>query len=58
MSDRKNSSDLIKPGAIVGTVHSPESLRAARRFAPGAVDLLELRVEHTLGHLEVPASPT
>lgn len=46
MTDRKNSSDLIKPGAIVGTVHSPESLRAARRIAPGAVDLLELRVDH------------
>ena len=36
----------MKPGAIVGTVHSPESLRAARRLARGAVDWLELRVDH------------
>lgn len=46
MSDRKNSRDLIKPGAIVGTVHSPESLRSARRLTSGAVDFLELRVDH------------
>ncbi len=46
MTAPKNSSDLIKPGAIVGTVHSPESLRAARRVAPGVLDGLELRVDH------------
>lgn len=44
MTARHLSSDLIKPGAIVGTVHSAASLRAAGR-APG-VDLLELRVDH------------
>jgi 3-dehydroquinate dehydratase-1 len=46
MSTPKISRDLIKAGAIVGTVHSPESLRAARKLAPGAVDWLELRVDH------------
>jgi 3-dehydroquinate dehydratase I len=46
MSNRQNSRDLMKAGAIVGTVHSPESLRAARRVAPGTVDWLELRVDH------------
>jgi len=46
MTTRGNSSQLIKPGAVVGTVHSPESLRAARRLRPGAVDWLELRVDH------------
>ena len=49
MTDRKNSSDLIKAGAIVGTVHSPESLRAARRIGAGALDFLELRVDHFAG---------
>ena len=46
MTVRKNSSDLIKPGAIVGTVHSPESLHAARRVGSGVLDWLELRVDH------------
>ena len=46
MTERKNSSNLIKPGAIVGTVHSPASLRAARRLGSGVVDWLELRVDH------------
>src|SRR6266853_3529594 len=46
LTRRKNSSDLIKPGAIVGTVHSPESLRAARRIRRGVLDGLELRVDH------------
>ena len=46
MTDRKNSSDLMKAGTIVGTVHSSESLRAARRIGAGALDLLELRVDH------------
>jgi 3-dehydroquinate dehydratase-1 len=46
MTLRHISSDLIKPGAIVGTVHSPESLRAAQRLVRGGVDLLELRVDH------------
>jgi 3-dehydroquinate dehydratase-1 len=46
MTTRKNSSDLIRPGAIVGTVHSTESLKAARRIRAGVVDWLELRVDH------------
>jgi len=46
MTVAKNSSDLIKPGAIVGTVHSPVSLRAAQRIDPAALDWLELRVDH------------
>lgn len=46
MTTRQNSRDLIKPGAIVGPIHSPESLRAARRLVAGVVDLLEVRVDH------------
>jgi 3-dehydroquinate dehydratase-1 len=46
MTDRSISSDLIKTGGIVGAVHSPASLRAARRLPSGVVDLLELRVDH------------
>lgn len=46
MTHGHNSSDLIKAGAIVGTVHSPESLRAARRIGAGTLDWLELRVDH------------
>lgn len=45
MTNRKNSRDLIKAGAVVGTIHSAESLRAARRLAGGIVDFLEVRVD-------------
>src|SRR5687768_1434204 len=41
---------LISP-AIVGTIHSPAALRAALRLSPGAVDLLEIRVDHFAAHL-------
>jgi len=46
MTTQGNSRDLIAAGAVVGTVHSPESLRAARKLPAGAVDWLELRVDH------------
>jgi len=39
----KFSSDLP---LVVGTVHSPGSLRRALKLKAGAVDLLELRVDH------------
>lgn len=40
------------PGAqVVGTVHSPGALRQALRLKAGAVDLLELRVDHFAGEL-------
>lgn len=45
MSIRKNSRLLPITPFVIGTVHSPESLRAAQRLAPGSVDLLELRVD-------------
>lgn len=40
------------PGSqVVGTVHSPGALRHALRLKRGAVDLLELRVDHFAGDL-------
>lgn len=36
---------------VVGTIHSPGSLRRALRLAPEAVDLLELRVDHFVDDL-------
>src|SRR5690349_17567737 len=36
---------------VVGTVHSPGALQHALRLRPGAVDLLELRVDHFAGDL-------
>lgn len=46
MTLRESSRNLAGPGAIVGTVHSPDSLRAALKLRAHAVDLLELRVDH------------
>jgi 3-dehydroquinate dehydratase-1 len=45
MSEGKNSRLLPIAPQVVGTVHSPGSLAAARRIAAPAVDLLELRVD-------------
>jgi len=42
----KNSRFLRGEPKIVGTVHSPASLRAALRLRRGDVDFLELRVDH------------
>lgn len=42
----KSSPKLVAGPRVVGTVHSPGSLRQALRLKPGAVDLLELRVDH------------
>jgi len=49
MSRIKNSRFLIAEPKIVGTVHSPGSLRAALRLRQGDVDFLELRVDHFAG---------
>lgn len=46
MSRIKNSSDLRKKAHVIGTVHSPGSLRAALKIRPGEVDFLEIRVDH------------
>jgi 3-dehydroquinate dehydratase type I len=50
------SSWTVRPGAgwVVGTVYSPESLRAAQALEapPAGPDLLELRVDHFAGHPE------
>ncbi len=42
----KNRRDLPKTFQIVGTIPSLVALSRARRLEPGAVDLLELRVDH------------
>jgi 3-dehydroquinate dehydratase-1 len=49
MSPIKNSRFLRGEPKIVGTVHSPGSLRAALRLREGDVDFLELRVDHFAG---------
>jgi 3-dehydroquinate dehydratase-1 len=49
MSRIKNSRFLRGDPKIVGTVHSPESLRSALRLREGDVDFLELRVDHFAG---------
>ena len=43
--EKKKASKIPRP-QVVGTVHSPGALRHALRLKPGAVDLLELRVDH------------
>jgi 3-dehydroquinate dehydratase-1 len=43
----------ISPPAVVGTVHSPAALKEALRLREGAVDLLELRVDHFAGSLDL-----
>src|SRR3954454_4599137 len=40
-----NGTDPATP-QVVGTIHSPGSLRRALRLRPGQVDFLELRVDH------------
>ncbi len=45
MGANKNQLSSETP-LVVGTIHSPASLRRALKLAPGAVDLLELRVDH------------
>ena len=45
MTSGENSSVLLTKPAVVGTVHSPGSLRAALRLRAGALDFVELRVD-------------
>jgi 3-dehydroquinate dehydratase I len=49
MSSIINSRFLRGEPKIVGTVHSPESLRSALRLRKGEVDFLEFRVDHFAG---------
>ena len=42
----KNRRDSAKKFQVVGTIPSPAALSCALRLKPGAVDLLELRVDH------------
>jgi 3-dehydroquinate dehydratase-1 len=46
MTGAETSSVLLSEPLVVGTVHSPECIRAALRIKPGQIDLLELRVDH------------
>lgn len=48
----KMSASLPISASVVGTVHSHAALRAALRLKAGAVDFLELRVDHFAGDLE------
>src|SRR5262245_52446457 len=40
------TSNLPKSSSVVGTIHSPAALDAARRLNGGEVDLLEVRIDH------------
>lgn len=46
MRARKKTSALLQSPQVVGTIHSAGSLKRALKLKPGAVDLLELRVDH------------
>lgn len=46
MSASKKTSTLPTTPQIVGTIHSPGSLKRALSLKPGDVDALELRVDH------------
>jgi 3-dehydroquinate dehydratase-1 len=46
------SASLPNSSSVVGTVHSHAALRAALRLKDGAVDFLELRVDHFAGDLD------
>jgi 3-dehydroquinate dehydratase I len=46
------TSILPSSPAVVGTIHSPAALKEALRLKAGAVDLLEVRVDHFLSDLE------
>src|SRR4030095_6575700 len=45
------TSNLPKSSSVVGTIHSPGALDAARRLKRGDVDLLEVRVDHFVDDL-------
>lgn len=45
------TSNLPKPSSVVGTIHSPAALEAARRLKAGEVDFLEVRVDHFVDEL-------
>lgn len=45
------TSNLPKPSSVVGTIHSPAALNAARRLKRGEVDFLEVRVDHFIDDL-------
>jgi 3-dehydroquinate dehydratase I len=45
------TSNLPKSSSVVGTIHSPGALDAARRLKRGEVDLLEVRVDHFVDDL-------
>ncbi len=44
MSLRKTT-NALHSGSVIGTIHSPASLKAAQKLRKGAVDFLELRVD-------------
>ena len=46
MSARQKNTPLLDGPRVVGTVHSPGSLKRALALRPGEVDFLELRVDH------------
>lgn len=53
MSASKKTSALLQSPQVVGTIHSPGSLNRALKLKPGAVDVLELRVDHFADDPEV-----
>lgn len=52
MNSRRNSNQLSLQSIIVGTIHSPESLRAAIELKTGDLDFLEIRADAFAGETE------
>jgi 3-dehydroquinate dehydratase-1 len=53
VSQRKNATEIARSPQVVGTIHSPGSLRKALRLRKGAVDFLEVRVDHFIDDLDL-----
>jgi 3-dehydroquinate dehydratase-1 len=53
MSAGKIATEIPPTPLVVGTIHSPGSLKVALRLRPGDVDLLELRVDHFAGAFDL-----
>jgi 3-dehydroquinate dehydratase type I len=53
VSQRKNATEIAGSVQVVGTIHSPGSLRKALRLREGAVDFLEVRVDHFIDKLDL-----
>ncbi|MDQ3624037.1 MAG: type I 3-dehydroquinate dehydratase [Verrucomicrobiota bacterium] len=53
MTPAEKTSDSSTSPQVVGTIPTPQALARALTLKPGAVDLLELRVDHFVGNLDL-----